>query len=1280
MDFDPTNAKLVRPSKGFSFDPTGAKPVTPPTSRSAGEVAKDTGVGVVQGGANFAMDLGQAANLLTGGTLDRYVVRPAQRALDRAVGGEGNAPGIAGAEGESNRRLDQEKSPLLRRKQQELSETKGILPSIKKVITDPTLLGQFAAEQVPMIATLGAGTAGTGAKAIAAGAGEIGAKHAAERSLIAANAALGGGASANAAQQDVQAMPEGAIEATPEYRDRIAAGESPEDARAAVENKAGLKAGAVAAPLSALAGKITAPLEADIFRRALTRPGGAGVLSAAGAKQLASGVGKEAAEEFIQEGSEQVGQNLGAQTVDPSRPLMQGVPEAAGIGATVGGVLGGGITGAGMVLSRPSQQPTAQPAPQPNAAPAAQQPTATPPASPAGTVAAPQGAAPLDPAQVAATAAVLADPANGLNLTPEQADAEARAALSRQLELSPLDLAKERANQPALPKPDGTLYVDAQGNAGVPLVAPVPGAQAERMPVRELTRAPRPLPFPDAPVGSLGDAANAAAVAPLLQRNIAPAPGSIADAASVAPIIDKVDAEAAPETAALKEVADAVAPTNQAESPGNESDAAVAAAASSLNTNEGERGDGASGETAQVAATDDQGAAASGPVAQGESAAGADISGSDAAPVPQGDASVRTPRGEGAVPRIDGAATDQLPGGASAREAVAEAPTGVAGADDRGVDRAEAAVDPAASVIDDAAHTAATSPRNELAEPTDAQKEVGNYQKGHDTETVPGHHVSIENPAGSKRRPEWPTLQSHYGYLRGTRGRDKDHIDIFIKSGTPRAYRGNVFVVDQIDPKTGKFDEHKVMYGYANAQDARAGYLANYTPGWRGAGNVTEMPFSVWDRWVRDKGATRLPVAGSRYAKVAAKQLEKARMEQQSAPDTNTAAAAAGEPAPQSAPANQESSNVEEQSTVEGSADEAGQDGTGWQEGLLIEDAAAAAEPAAAAAPEESPAEPAPAAPAQPERRQDTATRAKIDALPKEQQSAEIEKLRGEKAALEKELRTSEKTGLPNRRAITETYEANPTWRVGAADMDGLGRVNDLFGHEAGDAILRAMGAALQPLLSDQVVIAHLNGDELATATHPDVDAESLHQKMQALLEEVTVRFTSATGQEYDYAGIGLTTGLADAKPYADFKAAYTDADAAAIRSKGEREAAGLRESKHQPGPPRRLREVNPARGEDREGDGAASRPESDGAELQPATDSAGAEGRVEPDALPGAPARRRVVVPADQQAKLDEMRIPVEVTKDGATVAGSAIAARVLARAQKRLDALHSLRECVAR
>ncbi|MEZ5386482.1 MAG: LPD1 domain-containing protein [Prosthecobacter sp.] len=71
------------------------------------------------------------------------------------------------------------------------------------------------------------------------------------------------------------------------------------------------------------------------------------------------------------------------------------------------------------------------------------------------------------------------------------------------------------------------------------------------------------------------------------------------------------------------------------------------------------------------------------------------------------------------------------------------------------------------SGIDDAAHEAATSPRNDLPEPTPAQKEAGNYAKGH--VRIGGHDISIENPAGSKRRPEWPALKDHYGYIRSVR-------------------------------------------------------------------------------------------------------------------------------------------------------------------------------------------------------------------------------------------------------------------------------------------------------------------------------------------------------------------------------------------------------------------------------------------------------------------------------------------------------------------------------
>lgn len=143
--------------------------------------------------------------------------------------------------------------------------------------------------------------------------------------------------------------------------------------------------------------------------------------------------------------------------------------------------------------------------------------------------------------------------------------------------------------------------------------------------------------------------------------------------------------------------------------------------------------------------------------------------------------------------------------------------------------------------IDEAAHEAATSPRNDLAEPTEAQKEAGNYKLGH--AVIGGQEISIENPAGSKRRPEWPVLKDHYGYLKGTMGQDGDHVDIFVKPGTPADYAGPVHVVRQNvvenGKATGKLDEYKVMMGYPTAEEARSAYLRNYTKGWPGLAKLT---------------------------------------------------------------------------------------------------------------------------------------------------------------------------------------------------------------------------------------------------------------------------------------------------------------------------------------------------------------------------------------------------------------------------------------------------------
>ncbi|HFD88263.1 MAG TPA: diguanylate cyclase, partial [Gammaproteobacteria bacterium] len=102
-----------------------------------------------------------------------------------------------------------------------------------------------------------------------------------------------------------------------------------------------------------------------------------------------------------------------------------------------------------------------------------------------------------------------------------------------------------------------------------------------------------------------------------------------------------------------------------------------------------------------------------------------------------------------------------------------------------------------------AANEAATSPENNKPLPTEAQKEAGNYKKGHIT--INGLDVTIENPAGSKRNPEWPTLKYHYGYIRGTEGKDGDHVDVFLNDDAGNADLP-VVVIDQINPKTGVLD------------------------------------------------------------------------------------------------------------------------------------------------------------------------------------------------------------------------------------------------------------------------------------------------------------------------------------------------------------------------------------------------------------------------------------------------------------------------------------------
>jgi len=156
--------------------------------------------------------------------------------------------------------------------------------------------------------------------------------------------------------------------------------------------------------------------------------------------------------------------------------------------------------------------------------------------------------------------------------------------------------------------------------------------------------------------------------------------------------------------------------------------------------------------------------------------------------------------------------------------------------------------------LDAAAHSAATSPLNLRPSPTEGQRSVGNYKKGH--VRFAGLDVAIENPAGSYRRPEWPPMQAHYGYIKGTEGKDGDHVDCFMRPATPIDWRGDAYVINQLDA-SGVFDEHKVMLGYDDQRSAEKAYLAHYPRGWR-LGPVAVMSLSRLREWLA--GDTLEPV------------------------------------------------------------------------------------------------------------------------------------------------------------------------------------------------------------------------------------------------------------------------------------------------------------------------------------------------------------------------------------------------------------------------------------
>lgn len=152
--------------------------------------------------------------------------------------------------------------------------------------------------------------------------------------------------------------------------------------------------------------------------------------------------------------------------------------------------------------------------------------------------------------------------------------------------------------------------------------------------------------------------------------------------------------------------------------------------------------------------------------------------------------------------------------------------------------------------------------------PTDGQKEAGNYKKGH--VKVAGFNISIEQPRGSVRSgtdangKKWSvTMNNTYGYMTDNVGADGDHLDVFLSNDIDSWDQQNVYVVDQYN-LDGTFDEHKVMLGFNDMDEATDAYFSNYDSSWRTSKRkiiTSTVPMDIFKKWIESSNRKTKPIA-----------------------------------------------------------------------------------------------------------------------------------------------------------------------------------------------------------------------------------------------------------------------------------------------------------------------------------------------------------------------------------------------------------------------------------
>lgn len=146
-------------------------------------------------------------------------------------------------------------------------------------------------------------------------------------------------------------------------------------------------------------------------------------------------------------------------------------------------------------------------------------------------------------------------------------------------------------------------------------------------------------------------------------------------------------------------------------------------------------------------------------------------------------------------------------------------------------------------------------------------------------------------------------------------------------------------------------------------------------------------------------------------------------------------------------------------------------------------------------------------------------------------------------------------TGLPNRHAfelsLAQALQRHARNGGGSAllyiDVDGFKTVNDQFGHQVGDAVLKAVGVRLERALRGADIVARIGGDEFAVILSDTAIAEDVERVAANLVRIAAEPF--ATGGAP--ARIGFSIGICMVpQSAADIDSALRNADLAMYHAK----------------------------------------------------------------------------------------------------------------------------------